>query len=150
MGRRRLVDNMKHIYLSVLALLLFISCGVCAYRTGYDLGSFMPGLPDVSAIIRLPVVRPIILPAGLPQLVCTAKTAPTSAASVSLNKVSGGITSGIGFLDWNAASTTCHVTGSLLTSDFSFVSGDVVEEVFPASPDATFADITIGLPAIRQ
>ena len=117
------------------------------YRTAYDLGSFMPGVPAASAIIRIAVPRAVTLPAGLPNAVCIGKTAATGSTTVTLNKVSGGTTTAIGSLVWSASGTVCAVTFS---SAVGLAAGDIVEEAFPASADATLADIAITLPAVRR
>jgi hypothetical protein len=137
---------MKRWFLVLFLCVAFTTSGFCAYRTAYDLVSFMPDVPAASSIIRIAIVRSIILPVGLPQLVCRAKIAPSSSVTVTLNKVSGGVTTAIGTLNWTAGITTCTAT---FTSDIDFIDGDLVEELFPAIADTTFADVAIGLPGIR-
>lgn len=121
--------------------------GDSAYMTAYDIASFMPGAPANSAIIRIALPRAVTLPAGLPNAQCTAKTAATGTTTVTLNKVSGGATTAIGTLVWSASGTACAVTFSAAVS---FAAGDIVEEAFPASADATLADIAITVPAVRR
>lgn len=113
----------------------------------YDLGSFMPGVPPDSSIIRIGVPRAVLFPSGLPNAVCKAKTAATGSTTVSLNKIHAGASSAIGTLIWSAAGTTCAVT---FGSNVTLASGDLIEEAFPGSADATLADIAITLPGIRQ
>jgi hypothetical protein len=115
--------------------------------TPYDLGSFMPGVPPDSAIIRIGVPRAVLFPSGLPNAVCRAKAAATSSTTVNLNLIHAGASSAIGTMDWSAAGTVCSVT---FGSDVTVVSGDLIEEAFPVSGDATLADIAITIPGIRQ
>lgn len=113
----------------------------------YDLATFMPGTPAASAIARVAVVRPVKLSAGLSGLACIGKTAATGSTTVTLNKVSAGVTTAIGSLAWSGSGTTCSPTFS---SDVTLAAGDMLEEAWPVSPDATLADIAITLPGVRQ
>lgn len=131
---------------SILILSLIAEVAIAAYMTAYDVGTFMPGVPDNSAIIRIGIPRPIKLLAGLPNSVCVAKAAATSSTTVVLNKVHSGSSTSIGSLVWSAAGTVCSKTFS---SDVSFVVGDVIEEAFPATADVTLADIAITLAGVR-
>lgn len=118
-----------------------------AYMTAYDVASFMPGVPANSAIIRIALPRAVTFPAGLPNAQCTAKEAATGSTTVALNKVSGGSSSAIGSLVWSASGAACAVTFSAAVA---FAAGDILEEAFPASADATLGDIAITLPAVRR
>ncbi|MCP3381233.1 hypothetical protein NLM31_12870 [Bradyrhizobium sp. CCGUVB4N] len=113
----------------------------------YDLPIFMPGTQTASAIARIILPRAIQLPASLTSSQCLAKTAATASTTVTLNKISSGVTTGIGTAVWAASGTSCTFTFS---SNVSLAAGDMVEFAFPASPDATLSDIAITLAGIRQ
>jgi hypothetical protein len=132
---------------AALALAALAHAAAADYPTAYDIGSFMPGVPANSAIFRIALPRAVTLPAGLPNAQCTAKEAATGSTTITLNKVSGGTTTAVGTLAWSASGTACAVTFSTAVS---FVAGDIIEEAFPATADATLGDIAITLPAVRR
>lgn len=112
----------------------------------YDIAAFMPSTPNANAVIRVVMPRAIELPAGLTDSRCIASVAANGATTVTLNKVSGGTTTAIGSLDWAASGTTCTFT---LSSAVSFAAGDILEVVFPSSPDSKLADIAITFAATK-
>ena len=132
---------------AALALASAALPAAAAYMTAYDIASFMPGVPANSAIVRIALPRAVTLPAGLPNAQCTAKAAATGSTTVTLNKASGGSSSAIGTLVWSASGAACAVTFSAAVS---LAAGDIVKEAFPATADATLADIAITLPAVRR
>jgi hypothetical protein len=113
----------------------------------YDLPIFMPGTQTGSAFARIILPRAIQLPASLPSSQCLARTAATGSTTVTLNKISGGVTTATGTAVWSAAATGCSFT---FLSNVTFTAGDMVEFAFPASPDPTLSDIAITLAGIRQ
>lgn len=133
--------------LLLLGLLLSAPVAFAAFIPTYDIVSFMPGVPTDGAIIRIAMVRKVQLVAGLPNTKCIAKTAAAGSTTVTLNQISGGVTTAIGTLVWSAAGTVCAVT---FATTRNFAIGDVLEELYPTPADATLADIAISLPGIRQ
>jgi hypothetical protein len=113
----------------------------------YDVVMFMPSTPNASAVVRVILPRAISLPQNLTNSQCKAKNAATGSTTVTLNKVSGGVTTAIGTAVWAAAGTTCTFTFS---NSVSFAAGDLIEFVFPNPADATLANIAITLAGTKS
>lgn len=116
----------------------------------YDLSAFYPGAPPASAIVRVVSDRTASYPSNLTGSNCVAKEGATSSAVVTINKVHSGSSSSVGtatFAASGGSNETCSFTSS---SGISLVAGDVVEFVFPATPDATLGDIAITLEGTHQ
>ncbi len=113
----------------------------------YDLPIFMPGTPSSSAIARIILPRGVQLPQNLTSSQCYAKEAATASTTITINKISGGVTTSEGTAVWAASANSCSFTFS---STVTFAVGDMVEFVFPATADATLGDIAISLAGTRQ
>ncbi|MFT7432964.1 MAG: hypothetical protein ACI9TY_000589 [Alphaproteobacteria bacterium] len=112
----------------------------------YDISVFMPNVPNNNAIMRVTLPRTIRLEQNLPNVQCVAETAAAASTVVTLNKVVSGMPTSIGTLTWAAASKTCTASFS---SDIDFAAGEQVGIAFPASADATLANIAITLAGIK-
>jgi hypothetical protein len=111
--------------------------------TPYDVYTDMPGVPANSALIRFAVGRPFLIPSGIPDGQCSAKTAATASTTVTFKKNG----SSIGTFVWGAAATTCTITFS---STVTWAVGDIYELEYPATADATLANVAITTPGLRQ
>ena len=117
----------------------------------HDIAVFMPGPPNASMIVRVVSARNATYPSGLTGSYCVAKTGATSSAVITLNKIHGAtVTSGVGtatFAAGGSANQTCTFTAA---SAITLAPGDALEFVFPATPDATLADVAITLAGTYQ
>lgn len=113
----------------------------------YDIAMWWPGKPIGSSKVRIIIPRATQLPQNLTDSQCKAGTAATASTTVTLNKISGGSTTSMGTAVWSAAGTTCSFTFSAAVN---LAAGDMVEFLFPASADATLADIAITLAGVRK
>jgi hypothetical protein len=105
----------------------------------FDVSFYFNGKPDVSfEILRVPVARNITFPAGLlgSQAVC--ETAPTSPASLTIKRTTGGVTSTIGSILFGAGAFV-----GTFTSDnaIEMLQGDILTIVAPNPADGTLATI---------
>src|SRR6516164_5906353 len=109
---------------------------------------FMPGVPSSSAIARLSVTEASASPSNITNSSALAKTASTTTAITTVNVIHAGVTTQIGSVTFPSSATpTFATTGGTAQS---MVAGDVLEFVYPASPDATLADVAITLRATRS
>lgn len=102
----------------------------------FDMSAFYPGVPGGSALVlRVPVARSITFPANFAgsKFAASANATATTVFDVKKNG------SSIGSISIAAGGTTATFTTSGGSSQ-SFVAGDVLSIVAPASPDATLAD----------
>jgi len=113
----------------------------------YDVAMWWPGKPTGSSKVRIIMPRAATLPQNLTNSACKAGTAATASTTVTLNKISGGTTTGMGTAAWAAAGTSCSFTFSAAVN---LAAGDMVEFLFPSSADATLADIAITLAGVRK
>jgi hypothetical protein len=100
-------------------------------------------------LARLAFSAPVTILSGLPNAVAFASTAAALSTTLTLKKrTSGGVTTSIGTLVWNAAAT--NVSTITFSTDQTFAAGDFIEVVGPATADTTLADVTITIQARRQ
>ncbi len=102
-------------------------------------------MPPASQIVRIAVPRSATFVAGFVNSVGVARTASTGTAVVNINQVTGGVGTTRGTMTFTASATGVPASGA----GMSVVNGDVIEFEFPASPDATLADIAITLQGTR-
>lgn len=107
--------------------------------------TFMSGAPAASAVIRYIVTDAMTFPINFSDSKGNAKTAPTADADidVSINGVS------VGTVHFAAASNSATFS-SVIASPTVAAVGTVIEFAFPASPDATMANIAITLRGVRN
>jgi hypothetical protein len=102
----------------------------------YDIATYCAGKPDASErLLRFAFVRSIDFPANLTGSQVLARVAATAQTDFELNKNG----SSIGTVRFAIAGTTATFIG---VGAESFVAGDILELVAPASQDATLADIS--------
>ncbi len=106
---------------------------------------FFPGVQLASAIARIILTEACSMISTLTGSQGVAKAASTGTATITVNKVSGGVTTAVGTVVFTSSATATFTLGSTT----AFAAGDLVELVFPVSPDATLADIAITLRATR-
>lgn len=103
---------------------------------------WFPGTQLASARERVGIPYAVTLPISIPGSVALARVASTlNPATVTINKISSGVTTAIGSVAFAASATGSFTFSSAVT----FASGDMVELVFPSPADATLADIVITL-----
>lgn len=105
---------------------------------------FMPSVPASSAIARIIMTEAGTFAANFSGSEAKAKTASTGTATVTVNKNGSALGTVI---------FTTSATGSFATTGGaaqSFAAADIIEFSFPASPDATLADIAITLRGVRS
>jgi hypothetical protein len=111
----------------------------------YDIAIFMPTTPGPNVIVRVASARNATFPASLTGSECIAKAGATSSTAITVNRVHSGTTTAVATITFAAsgsANQTCTFTAA---SPITTVPGDVIEFVFPATPDATLANISITL-----
>jgi hypothetical protein len=109
---------------------------------------FMPSAPAASAIARLSVTEASAFAANFSGSSGLAKTASASTAITKVNVVHAGATTQIGSVTFSASTTaTFGTTGGTAQS---MAAGDLLEFVYPSSPDSTLADVAITLRATRS
>jgi hypothetical protein len=109
---------------------------VAAY-SGYDVPIYIPDKPTSSMICaRIVAVRSFTLPSGLTGSVASAGTAATASTVFTIYKNA----SSVGTITFAAAGTSGTFA---MASGQSFVSGDLLRVLAPATADTTLADISI-------
>lgn len=103
-----------------------------------SIGAAVSGAPDDSQAIVIPVTRSLSLAADATGSTAKALVAATAQTDISVKKNG----SSIGTIRFAAAGTTASFVG---ISQTSFAAGDVLVFTFPATADATLADIGIAL-----
>lgn len=107
-----------------------------------DISVFMPGLPGASEIVNVGFTRFVTFAAGLPGSFATAITAATATVVIGINQVSGMVSTLRGTVTMLAGETVGVLS---LPATITLSPGDELSFAFPASPDATLADVTIAL-----
>jgi len=100
----------------------------------YDIAGGSTGSPTASAkLLTFVAVRNMSLPTNLTGSYCVAGTAATATTTITLNKNG----SSFGTISFAAAATIATFT----VAATSFIAGDIITVVAPATPDTTLADI---------
>jgi hypothetical protein len=109
---------------------------------------FIEGVPTASEFFRIVLTDNGTFAANFSGSSGLASVAATASTVVTVNIIHSGTPTTIGTATWAISGTapTLATTGGLAQN---FVAGDVVEFVFPASPDATLANIALSLRAQR-
>ena len=109
----------------------------------YDLSAMYPGAPPASALmLRIPLARAVLFPAGLAgsRGTATLTATATTAFDIQLNGAS------VATMTFAAGTSTATFTAA---STISAEAGDVLSVVAPATPDATLADVGFVLSGTR-
>jgi len=106
----------------------------------------IPGLPPAGAVVNLPVGISLTIPASLTGTSVYAGTNATANATVTLNKISGGVTIALGTITKTPTSAT---SVTLSGAGGSVIAGDVLQFILPSPQDATLANFGITLLATR-
>jgi hypothetical protein len=109
---------------------------------------FIEGAPSASEVLWVALTDPGTFAANFSGSVGKAQVAATASTVVTIRKDTGGVLSTIGTATFAIAGTvpTLATTGGVAQS---FVAGDLLGFLFPASPDATLAGIALSLRAQR-
>jgi hypothetical protein len=112
-----------------------------------ELASFVPGLPAPGLRVRFAIARALIVPAGATLSLAIARVAATGTPSVTVNHVVSGTATAIGSIAWAAAGTVGTFT---FAAAVTFAAGDILEMLWPATADATLADVAVTWAATRE
>lgn len=147
-GKVAIRDNGAWVYITPVAGWLVYNRAIGAYEryTGADWSPFMtefvvsdfrPTVNSASQVVfRHQFVREVSLPVALTGSKFAAITAATASAVYTIRKNGASI----GTLTWAAAGTVPAVA---FAAGVSFVSGDFLDVIGPASPDITLAGMTL-------
>jgi hypothetical protein len=115
---------------------------------GIEIDFFMAGTPAASAVLVKTFSRQTVVPAS-PGIQCTAVTGATASTTVTLShEVSGTLTS-VGTAVFAASGSAYQSCTATWTTLVTFAAGDSLVATFPATPDATAANISISIPALQ-
>lgn len=95
---------------------------------------------------NVPTVIPLTIPAALAGTMVYATTAPTAAATFTVTRISGGVSTAVGTITITAGS---HTVTTLAGPGTTMAAGDVLRIVGPGTADTTLADVTIAVLADR-
>jgi hypothetical protein len=113
----------------------------------FDIVMFWPGVPPNDAIVRIALTRAVTCLAALPNSVGNASAAATASATININQVTAGTPTLRGTAVFAMGGTTATFSAG---SPIILAAGDDVEFHFPASADATLADVAITLQCTRN
>lgn len=109
----------------------------------YDIGAQFVGEPTASLVMmRYKFPRAVSFPAGLTSSQGVAGVAATAQTDFDIQKNGGSV----GTMRFAAAGTSASF---IMASAQSFVAGDILTVIAPASPDATLADVSFVLAGTR-
>lgn len=115
---------------------------------GIEVDFFMFGLPPASSVLSKAFSRTTVVPSAA-AIRCVAIAGATASTTVTFSKVTSGTPTSVGtavFASSGSAYETCTPTWS---SSVTFNPGDLITATFPASPDATAANINISIPGLQ-
>jgi hypothetical protein len=112
----------------------------------YDVVAFYPGVPPNNAIVRAAFTRAVTCVAALTGSVGNASAASTGTATININQIHSGASTLRGTAVFTAAATATFAAASPI----AIAAGDDIEFHFPASADATLADVAITLQCTRN
>jgi hypothetical protein len=113
----------------------------------YDVAFNWPGVPPNNAVQRSAFTRSVTCVAALTGSVGNSSAAAAASATININQIHSGTPTLRGTAVFAMGATTATFTAA---SPISLVSGDDIELHFPASADATLADVTITLQCTRS
>lgn len=104
------------------------------------------GLPLADAMLSIPIIANTTVPAGLLGTTGYQHVLAAAAATFTLNKISGGVTTALGTITFN---TTSNTAITLAGAGGTAIPGDVLQVIAPATQDTTMADVGITIPVLR-
>jgi hypothetical protein len=113
----------------------------------FDIAMFWPGVPPNSAIVNIAITRAVSCVAALTGSVGNARVAATASTVVTLKKIVAGSPTTVGTATFAISGTTATFAAG---SPISLAAGNDIQFAFPASADATLADIAITLQCTRS
>lgn len=109
--------------------------------TPYLISDFLAGTYTASQdLMAIPVIRPVSFAADFLGSQATLQTAATATTIFTINKIVGGVSTGIGLITFSASGTVGVFTSTGHAVQ-SLASGNVIQVVAPASPDSTAASL---------
>lgn len=107
----------------------------------------IPGKPTASQVYNLVMATAITIPANLAGTVSYQNTQATANAVFTVNKISGGASSGIGTITLGTGSKTAITLST--QAQVSLAAGDVLQLVAPTAQDTTMQDVGITILAAK-